>query len=108
MKKVVLLLSVFGFSLNVIGASVPTEIPEKVLQNQIVRLLDQPDITIYKETKVKLKFMITENGTMDVVSTTSEDAKLATYVKNRLKGKRLAIYTDKTSDVYSVTLKFIM
>lgn len=108
MKRVALLLSVLAFSVNAFGASIPTEVPVKVLQNQIVRLLDQPSMTIYKETKVQLKFMVTKNGKLDVVSSKSENEKLAEYVKKRLDEKNLAIYVENSKEVYSVVLRFIV
>ncbi|NER17094.1 hypothetical protein [Spongiivirga citrea] len=108
MKRVALLLSVLAFSVNAFGASIPAEVPVKVLQNQIVRLLDEPSMTIYKETKVQLKFMVTKNGKLDVVSSKSENEKLAEYVKKRLDDKNLAIYVENSKEVYSVVLRFIV
>lgn len=108
MKRVALLLSVLAFSINAFGASTPTEVPVKVLQNQIVRLLDQPSITINKEAKVRLKFMITKNGKLEVLSAKSDNMELAKYVKDRLDDKRIAIYLDNATEVYSVNLRFVI
>jgi len=107
MKKVALLLSVLAFSLNAFGASIPAEVPAKVLETKIVQLLDQPSISIYKETKVLVKFMITEDGKMDVIETTSKNKELAQYVKTRLDDQNLAVYVAKSTQVYSVSLRFI-
>ncbi len=108
MKKVILTVLILVLCMNLFAASVPANYPIKKLHTEISKLLEMPKFPLENAvTMAKVKFTLTTEGEIVVLSVETENNFVDSYVKNRLNYKKVSFKTTEPGKVFTVRLKIL-
>ena len=82
------------------------ETKEKSLSGQIYEMLKDNQFNVdYKELSAEVRFIVTENGELIVLSVKTEDEVLDGFVKNRLNYKKVQLENVAPGRVYELPVR---
>ena len=82
------------------------ETKEKSLSGQIYEMLKDNQFNVdYKELSAEVRFIVTENGDLIVLSVKTEDEVLDGFVKNRLNYKKVQLENVAPGRVYELPVR---
>ncbi|QKX04300.1 hypothetical protein HN014_05035 [Aquimarina sp. TRL1] len=105
----VVLIAIFVVSFQAFSADKSTKSPEQQLRNEIINLLDNPDIKISNnEVKANIEFTLNSKNEIVILTVNSETESLENFVKYKLNYKKVNSKMPETnSKIFRMSLKVL-
>lgn len=104
-KKITVALALF-VTMGAFASEGKKETKEKSLSGQIYEMLKDNQFNVdYKELSAEVRFIVTENGELIVLSVKTEDEVLDGFVKNRLNYKKVQLENVAPGRVYELPVR---
>jgi len=108
MKNLIVFAFIAIFGTTTAFASNPIDIATKELRNEIVKLLDAPQIELTEEeTLAQVRFIMNSKGEIVILSVVSNNDQVDTYIKRELNYKKIKNLSYTIGKVFVMPLKIM-